>query len=265
GRTVGMGRALPRPGRPQGLRRDDRRRGGLPGLRERSRARLARPSSPGDVATSHGPDPPGSTTTTHPAQSTDGRNHTMPNNAPHNALRYHVSGALARGEAVPIGNVDPVKRGPSPLSSVPRRPLTPRVVAALALASRWNTLRPGSVLIPETPASARAAYVRSRERGETVERAPHRAPAEMAAHAVLGYAYRDTTSDAIDAYDVDPRELARVTSDPRYATLAGERRDAATGELILSPIVLPDGATARVYVYDDPDADVSGEAYDDGP
>src|SRR5690606_6371693 len=35
--------------------------------------------------------------------------------------------------------------------------------------------------------------------------------------------------------------------------------------LILTPVTLPDGATARVYVYDDPDADVSGEAYDDGP
>ena len=26
----------------------------------------------------------------------------MPNNAPHNALRHHVSGAIARGEAMPI-------------------------------------------------------------------------------------------------------------------------------------------------------------------
>ena len=26
----------------------------------------------------------------------------MPNNAPHNALRHHVSGAIARGEAEPI-------------------------------------------------------------------------------------------------------------------------------------------------------------------
>jgi hypothetical protein len=189
----------------------------------------------------------------------------MPNNAPHNALRHHVSGAVARGEAVPIVNVDPVRRGPSPLSSVPRRPLTPHGVAARALASRWNALRPGSVLIPETPASARAAYVRSRDRGETVPLALSRARAELVAHAVLGYAYTDTTSDAIDAYDVNPRELARVTSDRRYAGLAGERRDAETGALILAPIVLPDGATARVYVYDDPDADVSGEAYDDGP
>src|SRR5690606_22362296 len=102
------------------------------------------------------------------------------------------------------------------------------------------------------------------------ERALHRARAEMVAHRVL--TLTDPANDApygrdgvLDVYNVDPRELSRATSDPRYATLAGERRDAATGELILSPIYLPDGATARVYVYDDPDADVSGEAYDNGP
>ncbi len=31
----------------------------------------------------------------------------MPNNAPHNALRHYVSGAIDRGEAEPITAIDP--------------------------------------------------------------------------------------------------------------------------------------------------------------
>lgn len=161
--------------------------------------------------------------------------------------------------------VDPAKRGPAPLSTHPVAVLSARVVAARAMASRGNTLRPGAVLIPETPMSARAEYVAARERGETVPAALTRARAELVAHRVLTYNYEDTVapnyedtvapwSDPLDTYDVDPRELSRVTSDPRTATLAGVVRDADTGELILSPVILPYGATARVYVEGDLDA-----------
>lgn len=170
----------------------------------------------------------------------------------------------------------PVKRGPAPLSTHPVAVLSARVIATRAMASRGNTLRPGAVLIPETPREARAEYVAARERGETVEQALSRARAELVAYRVLspGDLASGVDSDpyALGSYDVDPGELARVTSDPRTATLAGEVRDAETGALILSPVTLPDGATARVYVYADDDADDDaamdvtrweGDGYDD--
>ena len=131
-------------------------------------------------------------------------------------------------------------------------------VAAGGVARTGATTR--TIPLPEHTPTARAAYIAARGRGESVPRALSRARAELVASAVLTWRDADdredvpAATDAIDAYDVNPRELARVTSDRRLSSLAGEVRDAATGALILHPVVLPDGATARVYVYADDDA-----------
>ena len=148
---------------------------------------------------------------------------------------------------------------------LPRRRLSARVVAHRAVCRRGapNLDRGGSVL-------ATREYVAARERGETVPAALSRARAELVVDRVLTWHDADDREDgpaatyALDAYDVDPRELYRVTSDPRTAALAGEVRDAETGAPILAPVTLPDGATARVYVYADDDADpTDADCYDD--
>lgn len=98
-----------------------------------------------------------------------------------------------------------------------------------------------------------SAYRQARRAGMPVSQAFTRAMSERIAHRILPP--RDVSDGpGGTSYRVDATELAAATSDPRTDALFGTVVDAATGERILSCVVLPTDARATVTVRPDDDA-----------
>lgn len=109
---------------------------------------------------------------------------------------------------------------------------------------------------PSVPVSVGRAYVQARADGRSVSHAVSMARLEQVSSAVLSWAMLSSSehgaSDVLDVYDVDAKELERVTNTPSLDALSGmvTRVD---GEVILSDVRLPQGAVARVFVRADYD------------